>query len=410
MKTFKDLRSENMYLAIVIGLGSFSDGFALLLQSGALLSLVPYFRLNSLFTGLVVSAPFIGSVLGAIIFGWLADKIGRRAIVLNVLLFFVLSSIMSSISVNIQMLLLSRFLVGIGIGGDIPASGSLIAERSEPSERGAFLSTQTLLWAVGAAIATVVSLPLLSLGKEAWRVLFGLAAIPPVFTLLLRRRIKESFRWVKNKTTGNASNRLTRRAVYLTAILSIGLFVWTMILAVFASYLPSLLTRIYGLPPYESLIIGSIQWVMYILGCVVAFKLVDVIGRKRLIVIGTLVAMVSAVLVYLSGRNIISVITAGVLAIWGAGGTAYTGISIYSFEIPPTLYRGLLSGAVFGSGRLGGYSGTLIFPTLIGVIGIVKAFGLMGLVMLLVTVAFGTFNQKTERIDLEMIESSLTKA
>jgi MFS family permease len=134
------------------------------------------------------------------------------------------------------------------------------------------------------------------------------------FTLLLRRRIKESFRWVKNKTKGNASNRLTRRAVYLTAILSIGLFVWTMILAVFASYLPSLLTRIYGLPPYESLIIGSIQWVMYILGCVVAFKLVDVIGRKRLIVIGTLVAMVSAVLVYLSGRNIISVITAGVLA------------------------------------------------------------------------------------------------
>jgi len=179
MKTFKDLRSENTYLAIVIGLGSFSDGFALLLQSGALLFLVPYFRLKYLFTGLVVSAPFIGSVFGAIIFGWLADKIGRRAIVLNVLLFFVLSSIISSISVNIQMLLLSRFLVGIGIGGDIPASGSLIAERSEPSERGAFLSTQTLLWAVGAAIATVVSLPLLSLGKEAWRVLFGLAAISP---------------------------------------------------------------------------------------------------------------------------------------------------------------------------------------------------------------------------------------
>lgn len=240
--------------------------------------------------------------------------------------------------------------------------------------------------------------------------LFGLAAIPPVFTLLLRRRIKESFRWVKNKTKGNASNRLTRRTVYLTAILSIGLFVWTMILAVFASYLPSLLTRIYGLSPYESLIIGSIQWVMYILGCAVAFKLVDVIGRKRLIVIGTLVTMVSAVLVYLSGRNIISVITAGVLAIWGAGGSAYTGISIYSFEIPPTLYRGLLSGAVFGSRRLGEYSGTLIFSTLIGVIGIVKAFGLMGLVMLLVTVAFGTFNQKAERIDLEMIESSLTKA
>ena len=409
MKQFKGLKSENMYLALVIGLGSFSDGFALLLQSGALLSLVPYFRLSSLFTGLVVSAPFIGSVIGAIIFGWLADKIGRRAIVLNVLLFFVLSSILSAVSLNIQMLLLSRFLVGIGIGGDIPASGSLIAEKSQPSERGALLSTQTLLWAVGAAMATVVALPLLNLGLEAWRPLLGLAAIPPVLTLLLRRRIKESFRWVKSRTKDNTLNRLTRRAIYVTATLSIGLFIWTMILAVFASYLPSLLIRIYGMPRSESLIIGTAQWIMYILGCVLAFKLVDVIGRKRLIVIGTAVAIAATVIVYMSGTSVISVITAGVLTIWGAGGAAYTGISIYSFEIPPTLYRGLLSGAVFGSGRLGGYAGTLIFPTLIGVMGIVKTFGLMGLVMLIVAVAFGTFNQKTERIDLEMIESSMVK-
>ena len=407
MRIFNNIKSGNMYLALVIGLGSFSDGFALLLQSGALLSIVPYFRLNTLLVGSLVSAPFIGSVVGAIVFGWLADKIGRRAIVLNVLIFFVISSILSAISINIQMLLISRFLVGIGIGGDIPASGSLIAERSEPSERGALLSTQTLMWAIGAAFATIVALPFLKFGLESWRPLLGLAAIPPVVTLLLRRRIKESFRWIKRRSSSNLINSVAGKAIYLTAILSIGLFVWTMVLAVFASYLPSLLVKIYGLPGYESLLIGAIQWVMYLLGCTIAFKLVDLVGRKRLIISGTTIAALAAVLVFVFGGRGYSALTAGILTVWGAGGVAYTGISIYSFEIPPTIYRGLLSGAVFGSGRLGGYAGTLVFPSLIGLIGVIKTFGLMGPIMLVVLIAFGTFNQKTENVDLEKIEQSM---
>lgn len=133
--------------------------------------------MSSLTVGLLISAPFIGSVVGALVFGWLADRVGRRAVVLNVLIFFVMASILSGLSMNIQMLLVSRFLVGIG--GDVPASGSLIAERVEAVERGPLLSTQTLMWAVGAASATFVAIPLLSLGAVAWRPLLAIAALPP---------------------------------------------------------------------------------------------------------------------------------------------------------------------------------------------------------------------------------------
>lgn len=407
MRINNKIINDNMYLAIVIGLGSFSDGFALLLQSGALLTIVPYFRLNALQVGSLVSAPFIGSVIGAIVFGWLADKIGRKAIVLNVLVFFVISSILSAISINYQMLLISRFLVGIGIGGDIPASGSLIAERSEPSERGALLSTQTLLWAIGAAFATIIALPFLKFGLEAWRPLLGLAAIPPVVTLLLRRRITESFRWIKKRSSNNFNNSISKKAIYLTAILSIGLFLWTMVLAIFASYLPTLLVKIYGLPRYESLLISAVQWVMYLFGCIIAFKLVDLVGRKLLIISGTTIALLAAFLVFLFGGKGYIVLTAGILSIWLAGGIAYTSISIYSFEIPPTLYRGLLSGVVFSSGRLGGYVGTFVFPIILELIGIIKTFGIIGPVMLAVLIAFGAFNQKTENVDLEKIEQSI---
>ena len=396
-----------IYLALVLGMGSFSDGFALLLQSGALLSIVPYFKLSSLATGLLISAPFIGSVAGALVFGWLADRIGRRAVVLNVLIFFVAASILSGLSINIQMLLVSRFLVGIGIGGDVPASGSLIAERAEAAERGPLLSTQTLMWAVGAASATFVAIPLLSLGALAWRPLLMLAALPPLITLMLRRRIGESIRWHSRRSSGASAARVTsRRAIYLAALLSIGLFVWTMVLAVFASYLPSLLVKIYGLPAYESLLIGAVQWICYMAGCLVAFRTVDVIGRRRLVIASTTLAILAVAAIYLVSGGY-GAMTAGVLAIWGTGGVAYTGISIYSFEIPPTIYRGLLSGMVFGSGRLGGYVGTLTFPTLIGYLGLGRTIGLMGPFMLLVTIAFASFSMRTERIELERIEQLL---
>ncbi len=401
----KNISSGNIYLAIVIGLGSFSDGFALLLQSGALLSIVPYFKLNSLSTGLVVSAPFIGSVIGAVIFGWLADKIGRKAILLNVLVFFVFASILSSLSINVQMLIASRLLVGVGIGGDIPASGALIAERAEAGERGSLLSTQTMLWAIGAASATLVALPLLLIGIQSWRPLLGLAALPPLITLILRRRIPESFKWKSMHPSG--SSIPSRRAIYLTAILSIGLFVWTMVLAVFASYLPSLLVKLYGLPRYESLLISTVQWLMYLAGVIIVFRSVDFVGRKRLIMLGTLIAIAASTFMYLIGGHDYIVLAASVIAIWGAGGVAYTAISIYSFEIPPTLYRGLLSGTVFGSGRLGGYAGTLIFPTLLGILGIAKTFGVIGPIMLSIILAFSTFNQKTEKVELEKIEEAV---
>jgi len=403
----KDILSGNMYLAIVIGLGSFSDGFALLLQSGALLSLVPYFKLNSLSTGLVVSAPFIGSVIGALIFGWLADKLGRKAILLNVLVFFVFASILSSLSVNVQMLILSRLLVGVGIGGDIPASGALIAENVEADRRGSLLSTQTILWAIGAASATFVALPLLSAGLQSWRVLLGLAALPPLITLILRRRIPESFKW---KSVHSAeSSTPSRRAIYLTAILSIGLFIWTMVLAIFASYLPSLLVKLYGLPQYESLLIGTVQWLMFLAGTIIVFRSVDIIGRRRLIFIGTLIAIAASIAVYLIGGHNYAVLTLSVLSIWAAGGIAYTAISIYSFEIPPTLYRGMLSGTVFGSGRMGGYVGTLIFPILLGALGIAKTFGIVGPAMSSIILAFLAFNQKTEKLDLEKIEEAIKR-
>ncbi len=400
-------RVNPFYISLVVGLGSFSDGFALLLQSGALLSVVPYFHLNSLATGLLVSAPFIGSVFGALLFGRLADKFGRRSVILNVLLFFVVASILSAVSINVPMLLMSRFLVGVGIGGDVPSSGSLVAEISEPQRRGSLISIQTLLWAIGAFAATVVAIPFLRLGLVAWRPLFGLAAIPPLITLLLRRRISESSLW-EGRRRSDSSVKVPRRIIAFIAVLCAGLFIWTFVLAIFASYLPSLLVRTYGFHAYMSLIVGGLQWIMYFAGCLITFKLIDRAGRRPLILTGSIVGLAAASSIYFLRAATPEYFTISIFFIWLAGGIAYTGISTYSFEISPTLLRGLLSGSVFASGRLGGYTGTQIFPMLLGLIGITSVFGLISLLLLTAAALVAPFNQRTERLTLDEIERALT--
>ncbi len=89
--------NKDTYVAVLVGMGGFSDGFALLLGGSALLSLSQYFRMTpEVEGGLIISAPFIGSVIGSLIFGRLADILGRRAILLNVLAFFALGSLISA--------------------------------------------------------------------------------------------------------------------------------------------------------------------------------------------------------------------------------------------------------------------------------------------------------------------------
>ncbi|MGC8542859.1 MAG: MFS transporter, partial [Vulcanisaeta sp.] len=76
----------------------------------------------------------------------LSDIFGRRTILLNVLLFFVLGSIISAIANSVLPIILGRFLVGVGIGGDIPSGASLIAELSKETSRGRLISIQSILW------------------------------------------------------------------------------------------------------------------------------------------------------------------------------------------------------------------------------------------------------------------------
>ena len=280
--------SKDTYIAVLAGMGGFSDGFALLLGGAALLSLSQYFKLTPSVEGLIISAPFIGSVIGSLIFGRLSDLFGRRAIFLNVLLFFVLGSLVSALAYSIPLLVAGRLLVGIGIGGDIPSGASLVAELSSERSRGRLISVQSILWGLGGASAALVALPLLGLmGSESWRIILGLGAVPPLIVLLLRRSVNES--WVWELKRRNGAFRLRDRGKYtLTlAFTAASLFVWTFILAIFANYTPTILVDAMKLSKSMALLIGGLQWIGFVAGGLLVFKYCDRLGRRRLIIPAT---------------------------------------------------------------------------------------------------------------------------
>ncbi|MDG7052016.1 MAG: MFS transporter [Nitrososphaerota archaeon] len=406
-----NLNISRYYAPVLIGMGGFADGFALLIASGALLTLVPYFHLTSSYTGLIVSAPFIGSIIGALAFGRLADITGRRVIFLNVLLFFVLGSLLSAVATVPSILLLSRLLVGIGIGGDIPVGGSLLAEISNKENRGRLVALQSLLWGVGGGAAAIVALLFLPLGAESWRYILGIGAVPPIVVLLLRRGLPESKIWSASKKDDLKAQPIDKQSFATKlSFVAIAFFIWTFILAIFASYTPSFLVHAEGLSKAWALLISGFQWMGFAGGTALTFKYVDRIGRRVMIISSSIIVGVFLMVGYLLARSSIALFISDISIIWVLGGVGYTTSSIYSNELFPTLFRSTSSGIGFASGRLGGYLSTLIFPTLLISFGISPLFFILAPLPMVVGLAGISMAPISERKNLDELESEVIEA
>lgn len=185
------------WAAFLLALGEYIDGYDLLVMGAALLFLKPEFGLSSTVTGFLGSAAFLGAVVGMFVFGPIADRLGRRVIFVFNLIVFVGFSILSAFVTNVPELFVARFFVGVAVGMDIPANTAFLAEIAPSAKRGRYLGTlPNVLWVGGAITATVLGIALLGTGPDAWRWMFGLAAIPALFILIGRQTLPESPRWL----------------------------------------------------------------------------------------------------------------------------------------------------------------------------------------------------------------------
>ncbi len=183
---------------IAIGLGEFVDAYDLIVISGALLVLKPHFRLSTGEVSWLVAAAFFGSAVGALFFGDLVDRIGRRRVFVLNLVAFVGLALVSAVVTEVWMLFVVRVLIGVAIGADIAASISFLAELSPKGSRGGWAGAMPqITWSLGAMCSVLVAAGLYVLvGSESWRLMFAAGAVPAVVVLLLRRSLPDSPRWL----------------------------------------------------------------------------------------------------------------------------------------------------------------------------------------------------------------------
>jgi putative MFS transporter len=135
---------------------------------------------------------FVGMLLGAFVFGRLADRIGRRPVLLAAVLVDACFGVASSFAPDFGWLLALRFLTGIGVGGTLPVDYTMMAEFLPSERRGRWLVLLESFWAVGTILLAVLALAALRWGADAWRVIFFVTGMPALVGVVLRLSIPES--------------------------------------------------------------------------------------------------------------------------------------------------------------------------------------------------------------------------
>lgn len=380
---------------VAIGLGEFVDAYDLIVISGVLIVLKPHFHLSAGEVGWLAAAAFFGSAVGALFFGDLADRIGRRRVFVLNLIAFVGLALVSAVVTQVWMLFVVRILIGVAIGADIAASISFLAELSPRGSRGGWTGAMPqITWSLGAMCSVLVAAGLYVLvGTESWRLMFAVGALPAVAVLMLRRSLPDSPRWLlaqgrvedavevfgqfgvrvlhrsrlvsstppsvpvpgfraKVRRRLDPYARLfagSRRTAVVFAILMIGLIPLN---GIAQSVLSPYVLKQFGHPSnVGALLGGSVIWIGALAGSYLAWRTLDRIGRITSIV----AALIGFVAVYLLWATIAYGTTwliplfclLGVVTWWGAAACWPL-----PSELAPTEVRGRAQGLGSGLQRL----------------------------------------------------------
>ena len=174
-------------------LGWALDGMDIMLYAFALTTIQQEFHFSRVQAGWLASITLLGSAFGGLVFGVVADRFGRvRALVYSILTYSLFTAATATAHSATE-LLIWRFLVGLGLGGEWAAGSVLVAEVWEPEHRGKAIGLVQCGWALGYIAASVLASAIIP--SHGWRPLFMVGVAPALLTLWVRQRIPESDLW-----------------------------------------------------------------------------------------------------------------------------------------------------------------------------------------------------------------------
>ncbi|WP_435079512.1 MFS transporter [Clavibacter michiganensis] len=160
--------------------------------------------------GFVASAGFLGMAIGASVGGLVADRIGRRQVFALTLLVYGVATGVSALAMSVGALIALRFVVGLGLGAELPVASTLVSEFSPARIRGRVIVVLESSWAVGWTAAALIGYLVIPSSDDGWRWALALGAVPAVWAIVVRLRLPESVRFLEAKGRHREAERVVR--------------------------------------------------------------------------------------------------------------------------------------------------------------------------------------------------------
>ena len=415
-------------IMFISGMGFFTDAYDLFIIGVVMQLIKEEWRIGPTEIGLVTSTALLASAVGAVLFGRIADMLGRKRIYGYEVLVLAIGAVASAFSPNIWWLILFRVVLGVGIGGDYPVSSTIMAEYASRRTRGMMVTLVFTMQAAGLIFGPLLGAGLLATRLPhdiIWRILLAAGAVPAMSVFWMRRRLAETPRYLLatgqheafseaaslvlgeiegQQAGGRVSDRkarvrepfwqgfrtLTSSPVFLMRLIGASLAWACMDFAYYGNTVSSPMV-IAAMSPNKSLLNHTlIQLAIFAIaaapGYLIAAATIDRIGRKNIQTIGfVMMGAAFALIALIPGIERLAIpflIIYGVSYFFTEFGPNSTTF-VYPAEIFPVRARTTGHGIAAATGKLGGFVGVFLFPIFLTWHGLLAAQGAAAVVSVL---------------------------
>lgn len=389
------------------GLSWLFDAMDVGLISFIVAALAAEWHLGAQQIGLITAINSIGMAVGAAVAGSLADRYGRRAVLIWTLLIFSAASGLSALVSSFVALCILRFIAGFGLGGELPVASTLVSESVPVKERGRAVVLLESFWAIGWILSALIAYFIIP--DYGWRIAFVISAIPALYALYLRRAIADSPRYTEQNrrklsfkeriaSVWSAKHRkatITLWVLWFTVVFSYyGIFLWLPTVMVMKGFT----------------LVKSFEYVLIITlaqlpGYFTAAYFIEKFGRKFVLVTYLLLTAVSAIWFGMAESEGMLMAAGICLSFFNLG--AWGGMYAYTPELYPTEVRSTGVGLAASFGRIGGVIG----PYLVGMLVARETSITTIFVIFFVTIIIGAltvlfFGRETRGVDPDQLPAS----
>ena len=352
---------------LAASLGWMLDAFDAMLYALVLAYVMRDLGMSKATSGFLYTLTLLASGIGGLLFGFLADRIGRKRALMFSILTYSVCSFASGLSTTVLMLAAFRFILGLGMGGEWNTGATLVAETWPDELRAKAMAMVQSSWAIGYAMAALVASVVLHYAN--WRFVFFVGILPAIITLWIRNSVPESQMWLDHRTEDRVARTLlsasphddsfsvifrppyVKSTIVLLLLNFFGLFAWWGLFTWIPPYLSLPIAqggRGFGVMRTATLLI-----VLNLFGMLpgyISFGWVaDHLGRRKAFML-YLFAAAMLVPFYAMARSQIAVLVLGtIVAFFGTG--FFSGSGLIGSEIFPTRLRARALGFTYNGAR-----------------------------------------------------------